>query len=93
VSKNFSLGFKKNLFFLCGGGGGGVGGGQKVVSKPSADSFAVGRRQKTMTICSIKNTHKLYFPSGSKRWIITSAGGGEGAPIRSRVALLLFIVF
>jgi hypothetical protein len=23
-------------------------------------------------------SHKLYFPSGSKRWIITSAGGGVG---------------
>jgi hypothetical protein len=29
-----------------GGGWGGGGGGQKVLSKPSADSFAVGRRQK-----------------------------------------------
>jgi hypothetical protein len=35
---------------LCGGGGGlgggGGGGGQKVLSKPLANSFAVGRRQK-----------------------------------------------
>jgi hypothetical protein len=30
------------------GGGGGGGGPQKVLSKPSADSFAVGRRQKMM---------------------------------------------
>jgi hypothetical protein len=29
-----------------GGGGGRREGGQKVLSKPSADSFAVGRRQK-----------------------------------------------
>jgi hypothetical protein len=29
-----------------GGGGGGAGGAQKVLSKLSADSFAVGRRQK-----------------------------------------------
>jgi hypothetical protein len=28
------------------GGGGGGGGAQKLLSKPSADSFAVGRRQK-----------------------------------------------
>jgi hypothetical protein len=26
-------------------------------------------------------SHELYFPSGSKTWIITSAGGGVGARV------------
>jgi hypothetical protein len=41
-----------------------VGGGQKVLSRPSADSFAVGRRQKTLCVKVIVDSMHLHI-SGS----------------------------